>query len=534
MNQARRTINVAMLMLFLFFVGCILDVLPFFEVFLIRDFPSVYYLTISMVAVLYFYRAILDERIRKYMVAIGSMVALWLFFRIEKYVAFEENVIAVRYLWYAYYIPLLMIPQLLLSVSLMVNRANDKKPKISFVFGTISIILLSVVLTNDLHQMVFKFNDGLDNVDDYSYQIVYYVISVWAFALMISSMVILLHKCSISANKKLVIVPIVYISFFLLWLVLIFLNIQPVVFGRVPGEFPEVISFLTDGMLILFTCIGLIPSNIGYGKLVSTIDFSAQIADADYKVVYHSPSAIDMSKEQMKQTQAMLDENTKMFRKDVSGGYAYWQVDISELNEINSELEDIKETLSEEEEIIRLDNELKEKQAKIDEKSKVYDNVAVKVYNQSAVIESLSKQAKENPKMFEQNMMVVCVFAAYIKRMANLMLLASDNERINKVELLLSINESARYLRKMGVVADVIAQFEDDYIPSSQAVALYEMFQALLEKSIEGLKAISVIIGDDDVKISIEGAAVDLPNATIEIDEDTSFVTLPIEKEGAV
>lgn len=537
MNQTKRTINVAILMLFLFFVGCLLDVLPFFEVFLIRDLPSVYYLTVSLVAVLYFYRAVLDEKIRRYMVAIGSMVALWLFFRIEKYVAFKENVVAVRYLWYAYYIPVLMIPQLSFSVSLMVNRVNNKKPIIPYIFGTISSILLSVVLTNDMHQMVFKFNNGFDNVDDYSHQIVYYVIFVWAFVLMISSMVILLHKCSISANKKLVIVPIVYISFFMIWLVLIFLNIQPVVFGRVPGEFPEVISFLTDGMLILFTCIGLIPSNIGYGKLVSTIGFSAQITDADYKVVYRSPSVIDMTEEQMSRNELMLDANTKTVRKNVSGGYAYWQVDISELNQINDELEDVKETLSEEEEIIRLDNELKEKQAKIDEKSKVYDDIAVRVYNQSMMIERLSKQAKENPELFEQNMAMVCVLATYIKRLANLILLASDNESIKKIELLLSINESVKYLRKMGIIADVVANFEDNEIASNEAVYLYEAFEHIIEKANKDLKAIDVVVCDDRLKLTVEGAIVDLPNdlnGTVEIDGNTSFVSLFVRKEGAV
>lgn len=534
MNQTRRTVGTAILLLFLFAFGCFIDILPFHETFLLRDLSSIYFLAVSLVAILYFYRTVVDEKIKNYIIAIGSMIAFCLFLRIEKYVAFKESVLASRYLWYAYYIPAIMIPQLSFSLSLMVGKSNSKKSKLSFFSGAVSIVLLTLTLTNDFHQLMFRFNNGFENVDDYTHQPIYYVVFAWSLVIMISAIIILIRKCSITANKKLAVVLVFYIAIFSVWLPLTVSSLRPTVNGQHFGEFTEILSFLMGGVLALCISIGLIPSNIGYDKLISTIGFSAQIADADYKVVYRSGSAVDMTEEQMMQTEAMLDDNTKMFRKNVSGGYAYWQVDISELNAINSELEVVKETLSEETEIIRLENELKEKRAKIDEKSKVYDNIAVKVYNQSMMIKSLSKQAKRQPEMFDRNMMTVCVYAAYIKRMANLMLLASDNEKINKVELLLSINESARFLRKTGVVADVVAQFEDDYISSSQAVYLYEAFQSLIEKAADNLKAISVIIGDDDVKIFVEGAAVDLPNVPVEIDEDTSFVTLSVRKEAAV
>lgn len=537
MNQTKRTVSTAVLLLFLFVVGCFIDVLPIREIFLLRNLPSIYFLIISLIAILYFYRTVIDEKVRKYILAIGGMIAFWFVLRIEKYVAFKENVLVSRYLWYTYYIPTIMIPQLSLSLSLMVGKTENKKSKLTFLFGTVSSMLLSFVLTNDLHQLVFKFNNGLDNIDDYNHSIVYYIVAAWSFLLMISAIIILLHKCSITANKKLAIVLVPYIVVFLAWMILALLNIRLSILGRNFGEFTETFAFLMGGVIALCINVGLIPSNIGYDKLISTIGSSAQIADADYKVVYRSDTAVDMTNDQMQSAGAMLDANTKMVRKNVSGGYAYWQVDISELNAINDELEDIEQALSEEEEIIRLENELKEKQAKIDEKSKVYDDIAVKVNSQSMMIERLSRQAEEQPDLFEQNMAMVCVFATYIKRMANLMLLASDNDKINKIELLLSINESTRYLRKMGIIADVVADFEDNEILSSEAVSLYEIFQYLLEKTNKSLKAISVIIRDNEIKISLEGAIIDLPqgaNGIVENDDDIAFVTLFVRKEDAV
>lgn len=537
MNQTKRTIYTAVFLLLFYVTGGFIDILPVSRIFLLRDISSIYYLALSPVAILYFYRAVTDERIRKYIVVIGSLAALWLVIRIEKYVVFQENITAVRYLWYAYYIPLLMIPQLSFSMALMVDKPNSKRSVFSIISGIVSILFIGVVLTNDLHQLVFQFHNGLRNVDDYSHGTMYFAVFSWTFILMISAVIILLRKCSITANKKLAVVPLVYVTIYFVWIVLISFDKRPIILGAHFGEFPETISFLIDGLIMLCISTGLIPSNISYDKLISTTGFSVQIADNDYKVVYRSPSAIDMTEAQMSKRQFMLDPNTKVIRKNVSGGYAYWQVDISELNQINDELEDVKQTLSEEEEVIRLDNELKEKQAKIDEKSKVYDEIAVRVYNQSIKIEQLSKAAKEKPELFEQNMTRVCVYAAYIKRIANLILLASENERISKVELLLSVSESARHLRKLGVASDVFARFEDDYMLAEEAVLLYETFQYLLEKAGEKLQAISVIIGDDEMKITLEGAVLDLPDSgrgTVEIEDDSSFVTLAMGKERDV
>lgn len=537
MNQTKRTIYTAALLLLLYVVGCILDILPIANVFLLRDSASIYYIVLSLVAILYFYRAFMDECIRRYIVEIGSLVTIWLVIRIEKYVVFEESITVVRYLWYAYYIPLLMIPQLAFSMALMVNKTNAKKSVLHKIFGAVSVILIAVVMTNDLHQWVFHFHNGLRNVDDYSHGTMYFAVFAWTFLLMILAVIILLRKCSVTANKRLVVIPLVYVTICFACLVLLIIDKRQSILGSFLGEFPETISFLMDGLILLCITTGLIPSNISYDKLISTTGFPIQIADHDNKVIYRSPSAADMTEAQMGEKELMLDPDTKVIRKEVSGGHAYWQVDISELNGINAELEDVKQALSEEKEIIRLDIELKEKQAKIDEKSKVYDEIAVRVYSQSMKIEQLTKEAKEKPELFEQDMAKVCVYAAYIKRLANLLLLAADNEVINKVELLLSINESARYLRKLGIPSDVFAIFQEDRMPAEEAVSLYEIYQYLLEEAGENLKAISVIIGDDKMKITVEGAVLDLPEhvkGTVEIEDDVSYVSLDMRKECGI
>lgn len=170
-------------------------------------------------------------------------------------------------------------------------------------------------MTNDLHQQVFQFHNGLENVDDYSHGIMYYAVFSWTFILMTLAVIILLRKCSIITNKKLVVVPIVYVSIYFVGLILIIFEKNQIGFGTIFGKFPETISFLMDGLILLCISTGLIPSNISYDKLISTSGFAVQIVDKDYKIVYRSPSAIDMNEMQMSQEGFMLDTNTKVIRK---------------------------------------------------------------------------------------------------------------------------------------------------------------------------------------------------------------------------
>lgn len=48
---------------------------------------------------------------------------------------------------------------------------------------SISCFLLLLVLTNDFHELVFKFVKGIVLFDDYKHFIGYYLISIWIFYL---------------------------------------------------------------------------------------------------------------------------------------------------------------------------------------------------------------------------------------------------------------------------------------------------------------------------------------------------------------
>lgn len=535
MQQDKRIKYAVVILLLLFVIGNGISVLPFEGFFLLRDMSSLYYIVISFVLLVFFQRCVVEQKLRTKLVLIAGFIVLWFVFRIEKYVAFEENVTVMRYLWYAYYIPILLIPQLSLETAIHVDRQSNCASIWSYITRIVSIIFLVLFFTNDYHQAIFCFREGINAIDAYSYGITYYIAFGWIFVIMLASVCILVYKSSFKIDKKYIMLQLIYATLFLTFLVLRTLDVKVVISGRTSGEIPEIISFLLAGILVLCVCLGLIPSNFGYARLLEGTGLAFQVANKDYEIVYKSPAFKNITREQMEHETIRLDGDTRIYRKDVSGGYAYWQVDVRELNRLNQELENATEVLSEEAEIIRLHNELIEKQAIIDMKTKVYDEIAVRVLPQSIAIEALTKDVDCSSEQFDCVMKKVCVYASYIKRMSNLMLLASETSLINKIELFLSINEVARYMRKLGVVVDVRIQYESEIISSSTAISVFEKFWIIVEQSFDSLIATSAYVCDDAVKLVLEGVELNqlmLDDVSLEIDDETSFASIFYGKDG--
>ena len=89
--------------------------------------------------------------------AISVLLILWFSFRTTKYFIFWQPT-AIRYMWYHFYLPMLFVPMLALLNALSLGKPDGYKlPKYAVDLWCISAALLLLVLTNDLHQLVFTF-----------------------------------------------------------------------------------------------------------------------------------------------------------------------------------------------------------------------------------------------------------------------------------------------------------------------------------------------------------------------------------------
>ena len=538
MTTAKRSLLMLLQLAVLYIIAaCISVSTPDPSVFLIRNAPTIVLMIFSLALMRYFSDRIIERHTRRYLVGIAGLITLWIVLRGAKYIAFTETDVIARHIWYLYYIPALFIPLFSIFSALSVGSKGEFRLRWQIVLTVgVTLILAILVLTNDLHQLVFRFRPEFADWDsDYTHALVYYLVYGWIGILFIGAICILFSKCRVSTSRRLIWVPMLPIFFGLCYMVLHAADASPRVNGELFGEYPETVCFTMAGIILSLIYIGFIPSNEGYGRLFVQSELAAQIADQHLNVVFKSANAAPLSREQLDSPSSLLlDHDTRLHRKTVSGGFVYWQDDIAELNRINEELREIGDQLAEEAELLRLRNELEEERARIRAKTKVYDEIAAKVLSQSQKIVALCADAEQDPNRYTPNMKTVCLLAVYIKRYANLMLLAADRDSIDVQELALAIRESLRSLREIGIQTD--ESFSSSFlITSPNALSTYALFEQFLEAALPTLRGVQVSVAGDELKLTIEGAELQLPedaDATISTEDDISYIKMPLTMAG--
>lgn len=284
---------------------------------------------------------------------------------------------------------------------------------------------------------------------DYTYGWLHHVGTVWEYSLYLISDIILVIKCRVSNSKKnawLILLP------FAIGITLILLIITGNMMklnGETVVEFPETLCFMVAGVLECCMQLGLIPTNEGYSKLFRVSSISAQITDRFYTPVYKSDAAADLTREQLSASKDVrIGEHSILRRMEIPGGFGFWQDDVTELDRLNEELAEARDRLSEEAELTRLQNQLREKQAKIEQRTIVYDTIAKPTQSPSPAISRIAEEARKSSDttLRDRNRKRITLLGAYIKRYANLMLLSADSKIIEAGELDLSVAEVLRYL----------------------------------------------------------------------------------------
>lgn len=493
------------------------DIIP--DVFPYRMISSLYFLGLGVLLVIYFSERIADRgNLKRWLHVCAWLIVVFLFLRTVKYEAFPEASGCARYTWYLYYLPMLYIPLCTFYATLSIDGDDKRALRIPrYIMGVITTFLLVLVLTNDLHQKVFCFAPGFANWDrNYTYGLMYFVIIGWIYLLYAFTIRVMFKKSRLSAVKKRWWVIVIPFVMGITMQLLIAFGKMPRINGLMIVEFPETVCFM---IALFWECcirIGLIPSNKGYGELLNVSSLAMQITDKKGNAIYKSITAANLLPFQRESEEPIkLDENTELYCERIPGGYTYWQNDISELNEINRKLEEVHSLLEEETELIRLENELKERQVSIEQRTKLYDLITEKTLTQSGKIEALATEALDtgDVKIRNKNAAIICFLGAYMKRYANLMLLAENDRQMNLAELGMAITESLRYLGNAGVPSDYVGKVNEK-IPAKSIILLYEVFEKVIEDQLDGLQAAYIKMEDEPeftLKITLEGVQATLP-----------------------
>ena len=115
------------------------------------------------------------------MSAIALLMIFWFIIRTLKYYFISAELYPgiVRHLWYMYYLAMLYIPLLAVYVAMSIGETEDSHlPMKAALLYIPTLFLFLLVITNDLHELVFTFPADVavwtDN--DYSYGVGYYIV----------------------------------------------------------------------------------------------------------------------------------------------------------------------------------------------------------------------------------------------------------------------------------------------------------------------------------------------------------------------
>lgn len=438
-------------------------------------------------------KRIMQVQVRHYLIAVSGLVVFWFVIRSMKYYFITDIGIA-RQLWYWYYLPMLFIPLFSLFVAISLGKSkNFKLSKKTLLLYIPTVLCLLLVLTNDLHQLVFTFPAGEVWSDkNNGYILGYYIVIGWEIICALAAFVIMLFKCRLSQRKK-------YLPFLMLTcsIVYAFIYASGVEWMQlIGGDIAAAQCLMFTG--ILESCIqcGLIQTNTGYEELFMVSRLGAQITDQGNIVCLASSNAGGLTDEQRmsaKTHPVLADKTTLIKSKPIRFGHVLWQEDVSELTEAIEQIEENCRDLSERNRIRQENLETKKKILSLQEKNRAADVLNRETAGQISMIEHLLTQydTENDAQKREKILAGAAVLGAYIKRYGNLLLVSHREETADIRDLSRCFEDSFVNLELLDVKclctlpADVILATKD-------MLRIYHAFETILEDCLFDLHSVWV------------------------------------------
>ena len=153
---------------------------------------------------------IIQPQVRLYLTVISALMVFWMAVRTIRY-SLDGCAWLMRHLWYLYYLPMLFIPLLAVFVAMSLGKPESYRlPKWTALLYIPTAALLLLVLTNDLHQLIFVFPaDAVVWMDDYHYAIGYFLAVGWMILCTMTALVTMLIKCRVPYSRKVLTMPFV-------------------------------------------------------------------------------------------------------------------------------------------------------------------------------------------------------------------------------------------------------------------------------------------------------------------------------------
>ena len=486
---------------------------------------------------------IIQTQVRRYLLVIAGLMLLWLTLRTVKYNTYHMT--AERFLWYGYYLPMLFIPVLAVLVALSLGKPeNYRLPKWTHFLYLPSALLFLLVLTNDLHQLVFFFPTGVLSTREYDYGIGYYVVLAWMVLCAAAALVIILAKCRIPQSRRYLWLPVVPFALALGYCAAYIKGVYWV--WLLAGD-------LTVSMCLIITAIfesciqcSLIQSNTHYAELFHASTIGALITDRDFSVACAAENARSVDSQTLMaaaESPVVTADGIRISEAPIRWGHVFWEDDISPMLAVLKELDATREELQSYGSILQAENAQKARRKKLEEQERLYRAMQEKAAAPAVRLSNLAKtlQGVQDADTARFLLWKMTVIGAYLKRRSNLIFLADRDGMVPVSEVALCLNESMDNLRLHVRRCASRLDFEGE-LRLETAAALYDFFEAAIELAMDDLSgaAANVTRKEDACVLSLMlQCGTDLtslraayPDAFVENEDGVWYCTLSVREGG--
>ena len=401
-----------------------------------------------------------DAQIARYLKANAALCVAWLLIVTLKYPTSNDHLVSI--MWYLYYVPMLLTSTFSLF-SAMRASALDRMPVTSYAKRAVLAIdaaLIALVLTNNLHHMVFRFSfdDPLWS-GSYTYGPGYWVVLGW-----IITQIVLFFACSFAAARRQL--RSAFVPLALIVGVLGTYTVLYILRFLIGSNLALVYSILLISCLEIALDLGILPSYYWRESMFSALPFNLRILSRTGEVALHTalfqPSAHDDALHSMLLQSDLSRRSITSFRTtavphtlfrgyNVTGGSALLAEDVSAIDGV----------------LYRTQQE----RALIDE---IEQTLAAKTRRIDELLSDLPRG--NDPQSLAQRrerLTEVKLLIAYCKRKGGLVLAGKSDPAFNRERLQLVFNETAADLRTLGIDCAALVDVKR-VLPSSTVSVLYD------------------------------------------------------------
>ena len=406
--------------------------------------------------------------IRQAVRAIGLILVVWILTNISRFYLPEAAFNLKRYLWYAYYLYILLLTLLFLYISQAENE-NYKGlllPWLLRLLLVLDLVAVAAVFTNDYHERIFAFPQGLALAANYSHGIGYYALIGLILLQFFASTVELYYKalCHNIFQPKFL-WPLLPIGLFALYY-----------YGYVTGDyylltkdFTLIYSLLFIMYLALAIGSGLINCNSGY-----------------YTYFYHSKLALELYNKQGQAqyySQAVQREPSPYYEKiayPITGGTALYYKDITGLAYKQQQLEQVAATLQNTYKILKEQETILAQVVRTRELEQLYKELEAFIETKEELIKGHYQILMEgkDPAAQESSLHGLSFLASYIKKYTLLLLKSRDNGFVSSKELEAALTELNTYAKAWGMGGAITYRLQG-HVYGKAALCLCGFFASL-------------------------------------------------------